>query len=386
MKKLSDFCNVYSGYAFKEFNDSKNGNPVLKIGNININGTINLENCQYSNEVVNEKYISQRNDLYIALSGATTGKVGIMNSDEKFYINQRVGIIRCKNNNIPVEYLKHYLISKTNKILSDASGCAQPNISPKMLENYPIKDLEIHQMSEIADRLKKITDLIQKNKTLIKKYDELVKSQFIEMFGTLEDGKFPIKTIEELCVFVKDGTHQTPTYTDDKINGYKFLSSKDVTSGYINWNNIKYIPEDLHNELYSRIKPQRNDILLAKNGTTGIGAIVETDEIFDIYVSLALLRFYSDNNVKYMWCAINMPDTKKQFNESLKGVGVPNLHLGEVKKTKLLVPPIELQNQFADFVKHIDKLKFRETITKLKNLCYNIFNIIQSKNLSEVKK
>ena len=47
---------------------------------------------------------------------------------------------------------------------------------------------------------------------------------------------------------------------------------------------------------------------------------------------------------------------------------------------------IELQNQFADFVKHIDKLKFRETITKLKNLCYNIFNIIQSKNLSEVKK
>lgn len=191
------------------------------------------------------------------------------------------------------------------------------------------------------------------------------------MFGTLQDSKYNVKTIEDLCEFVKDGTHQTPIYTDDKINGFKFLSSKDVTSSYINWDNIKYIPEHLHNELYARIKPQRNDILLAKNGTTGISAIIETDDVFDIYVSLALLRFHPENNIKYLWIALNMPDTKKQFNDSLKGVGVPNLHLGEIKKTKLLIPPIELQNQFADFVKHIDKLKFsiKKSIEKLE-ICY----------------
>ena len=143
----------------------------------------------------------------------------------------------------------------------------------------------------------------------------------------------------------------------DVTEGYKFLSSKDVTSGYIDWSSIKYISEELHQELYKRIAPQRGDILLAKNGTTGIPAIVETDETFDIYVSLALLRLKPNNNVRYIWSALRMPETKAQFDNSLKGVGVPNLHLGEIKKTKIIVPPFSLQNQFSAFVERVDKQK-----------------------------
>ena len=129
-----------------------------------------------------------------------------------------------------------------------------------------------------------------------------------------------------------------------------------VTTGRINWEHIKYIPEELHNELYAKIAPRRGDILLAKNGTTGIAAIVDTDEVFDIYVSLALLRPVDLNSV-YLWAAINSYETKQQFDASLKGVGVPNLHLGEIKKTRILVPPLDLQNQFADFVAQVDKSK-----------------------------
>ena len=74
------------------------------------------------------------------------------------------------------------------------------------------------------------------------------------------------------------------------------------------------------------------------------------------------------------------------FRRFSSSSGQPKITQEPLKNYDYILPPIELQNQFADFVKHIDKLKFRETITKLKNLCYNIFNIIQSKNLSEVKK
>ena len=84
--------------------------------------------------------------------------------------------------------------------------------------------------------------------------------------------------------------------------------------------------------------PKKGDILLAKNGTTGIAAIVDRDEIFDIYVSLALLRPIEMNSV-YLWAAINSVETKQQFDSSLKGIGVPNLHLGEIKKAKIIVPP-----------------------------------------------
>ena len=58
-----------------------------------------------------------------------------------------------------------------------------------------------------------------------------------------------------------------------------------------------------------------------------------------------------------MKCVINNPETKWQFDSSIKGIGVPNLHLGEIKKTRMFLPPIELQNQFADFVRAIDKSK-----------------------------
>ena len=190
------------------------------------------------------------------------------------------------------------------------------------------------------------------------------------MFGDIFDTTFPIYRLEELCEFIKDGTHQTPQYTDDRTNGFKFLSSKDVTSGKISWDNIKYITESLHNELYSKISPRRNDILLAKNGTTGIAALVDCDEIFDIYVSLAILRFYDGNNPTYLLYAINSDFTKWQFESKIKGVGVPNLHLGEIRKTKIPLPPLSLQNEFADFVAQVDKsqLAIQKSLEELETL------------------
>lgn len=184
------------------------------------------------------------------------------------------------------------------------------------------------------------------------------------MFGTHDNSEYDVKTLEEICELIKDGTHQTPTYTDDKENGYIFLSSKDVTSRYVDWNHPMYIPAELHEELHKRIAPKKGDILLAKNGTTGIAAIVDRDIVFDIYVSLALLRPLQGNNVKYLWQAINMPETKLQFDSRLKGVGVPNLHLGEIKQAKIVVPPIELQDRFANFLEQSDKSKYICNVTR----------------------
>ena len=187
--------------------------------------------------------------------------------------------------------------------------------------------------------------------------ESLAYSVFYEMFGDLNNTSFTVQTLNETCEFIKDGTHQTPTYTDDIENGVKFLSAKDVVGGYINWNGIKHIPYELHKELHKRIAPRRNDLLLCKNGTTGICAIVETDEVFDIYVSLALLRPKSPFCPKYLLYAINKPIKKKQFDESLKGVGVPNLHLGEIKKVRIINPPLSLQQQFADKISAIEAQK-----------------------------
>ena len=142
---LKEICDVFSGYAFKSFNDDKDGKPVIIIGNIKVDGTIDLSNCQYSVEKPNSKYESMAGDLYIALSGATTGKIGYMSSNG-FLINQRVGIVRKKDKNVPIDYLLYFLKSKTNKILNDAVGAAQPNISPKDISNYSFYYKDTNEM------------------------------------------------------------------------------------------------------------------------------------------------------------------------------------------------------------------------------------------------
>ena len=171
--------------------------------------------------------------------------------------------------------------------------------------------------------------------------------------------------LPDLCsIPITDGTHQTPTYTD-KEHGIPFISSKDVTSQKINWNNIKFITRDLHESLYKRIAPQRDDILLAKNGTTGVAALVEDDFIFDIYVTLAVIRPIKDLVLPiFLWRVINSSFCKKQFDNHLTGIGLPNLHLTDIKKTIIPLPPLVEQKRISNEVERwftlIDELESNE--------------------------
>ena len=160
--------------------------------------------------------------------------------------------------------------------------------------------------------------------------------------------------LQTICYPITDGTHKTPTYSD---TGYIFLSAKNITTGKINWNDVMYIPKSLHDELYSRISPQINDILLAKNGTTGVAAIVDRECEFDIYVTLALLRVISNNDIlpQYLLKILASNTIQDYFNSSLKGIGVPNLHLEHIRTTLIPIPPINEQKRIS---KKVDQLFF----------------------------
>lgn len=330
--------------------------------------------CQNCDVNQADKFISQSgydnsstqvmpvNTVMIALTGATAGKVGYLNIEACG--NQSItGIFPCEELN--PRFLFYFLISQRRKILVDCVGGAQAHIS----QGY-VKKIKVPVYSKnIQERIVNIMNICSKNikhyEMILKEYDELVKARFIEMFGTLHNNEncFDIVTIGEVCSLIKDGTHQTPEYTEDRENGFKFLSSKDVMSQKIDWSSIKYIPAELHEKLYVTIKPQRNDVLMSKNGVNyGVAAVNDTDEVFDIYVSLALLRPKKIIDPVFLWCVINNPETKRQFDSSIKGIGVPNLHLGEIKKTKIFLPPMELQKEFTQFVRQVDKS--REEVKK----------------------
>ena len=283
-------------------------------------------------------------------------KVGILEIDAT--CNQQINAIIPFRTILP-KYLALAILSVKSQLEAMANAPVVPIINKGDFSNVEIPVPSFEEQERIVAELDLLTGIIDKQKQQLKELDTLAQSIFYDMFGSVDNNtkNFMVKCLNEVFQLITDGTHQTPQYTDDILHGFKFLSAKDVVSGVIDWTRIKYIPESLHNELYKRLAPRRGDILLCKNGTTGICALVETDEVFDIYVSLALLRTEKEYNKKYLVYAINNPSTKSQFDDSLKGVGVPNLHLGEIKKTKILVPPIELQSSFAKKIESIESQK-----------------------------
>lgn len=296
---------------------------------------------------------------FILSNSMSFGKPYILNIDG--CIHDGWLVIHDENDTFDKSFL-YYLLGCPNmykEFKRLAVGGVVNNLNSKVVRDVIVPVPPLQEQERIVAELDLLTGIIDKQKQQLKELDTLAQSIFYDMFGSVDNNtkNFMVKCLNEVFQLITDGTHQTPQYTDDILHGFKFLSAKDVVSGVIDWTRIKYIPESLHNELYKRLAPRRGDILLCKNGTTGICALVETDEVFDIYVSLALLRTEKEYNKKYLVYAINNPSTKSQFDDSLKGVGVPNLHLGEIKKTKILVPPIELQSSFAKKIESIESQK-----------------------------
>ena len=356
--KIGDICTLKSGTSLKEdiLNES-NGVPYIKVSDMNLVGNEKyiVRANSYADESISEKMLFPKGTVLFPKRGGAIGtnKKRIASKTVCADLNT-MGVI--PSDKIRPLYLYYYFQNIDFGTLYNGSSVPQINntdIAPMEINLIPLEEQD-----DIVALLEKTDDIVRKRKEELSALDNLIKARFVEMFGSINNNVhgFDIRTLQDVCEQIKDGTHQTPTYTEDIEKGFKFLSSKDVTSGRIDWSKIKYIPADLHEELYERIKPQKGDILLAKNGTTGVAAVVETDDVFDIYVSLALLRPIDMNSV-YLWAAINSDETKHQFDGSIKGIGVPNLHLGEIKKTKIIVPPIELQNEFEQFVKQVDKSK-----------------------------
>ena len=275
-------------------------------------------------------------------------------ADEAGFATTELVPLRCNPDDIHPEYLAYFL--RSEEFLKFATevvaGAKMPRMVMSAFWDFPIPLPPLPEQRRIAAILDQADALRAKRREALVQLDSLTQSIFMEMFG--EANEYPVTSLADLCELITDGTHQTPEYADE---GVIFLSAKNVTSGYVDWEKIKFIPQSLHRELHRRLSPRVNDILLAKNGTTGVAAIVDRDCTFDIYVSLALLRAKQGVLPAFLLGAINSPICKKQFNVSLKGIGVPNLHLKEIRETKIPHPPLRLQNEFLSRITAIEKFK-----------------------------
>ena len=358
VRPLTEYCTLNMGQSpdSKTYNTQGKGLPFYQ-GNADFGETHPITHVWCSAPVK----VAEAGDILISVRAP----IGAMNmAVERCCIGRGLAALTPIRNKCSKQFLYYALQSKVDSLIAQGTGSTFKAISKKVLEATCIPAYSTIEQEQIAETIGHVDNTIAARRKQLALLDQLVKSRFIELFGTIHDNRFgfSVVTLQDVSAPIKDGTHQTPTYTTDAENGYKFLSSKDVTTGKVDWSHLKYIPEELHRELYARISPRKGDILLAKNGTTGIAAIVDRDEVFDIYVSLALIRPQGVDTT-YLWAAINAAETKQQFDASLKGIGVPNLHLGEIKKARIILPPMELQEQFAAFVEQTDKSKYYSSLS-----------------------
>ena len=193
---------------------------------------------------------------------------------------------------------------------------------------------------------------------------ENFKSQFVEMFGR-ED--YQRKRLIDISTKITDGSHNPPKGICED-SGYYMLSSQNVVNGKINYTNARYLQKEAFDKENKRTQLSKGDVLLTIVGTIGRTAIINDEKNIVLQRSVAVIKPNKEINSVYLNYELCSGLVSKQLSYNSKGVAQKGIYLSSLKNIVILVPPIELQNKFANIVKEIDKQKFIiEQIEKIVN-------------------
>ena len=360
LKRCSKFIN---GYAFNSnhFNKDK-GIPVIRIGDI-LNEQISFENIVYVQENnEHEKFMAHKNDILIAMSGATVGKIGIYSTEDKVYINQRVGIIRT----IQYNFIKRMFTTNgfVDYVNLSSAGSAQPNISSEEILNFYIPAPSIKEQQLIATYLdqkcSEIDELITMQEEMITKLQSYKQSVITEAVTKGLDKNVPLK--DSGIEWIGKIPEHWNTYQLKRcfkfINGYAFNSNHfnkdkgipvirigDILNEQISFENIVYVQEN--NELEKFIV-HKNDILIAMSGATvgKIGVYNSDDKVY-INQRVGIIRTTQYNYIKRMFSTNGFID---YINLSSAGSAQPNISSDGILNFHIPVPPLNEQQTIANYL------------------------------------
>ena len=348
--KLGNCATYINGYAFKPTDWKKSGIPIIRIQDL----TKSNSNPNYYDGKLDEKYIVKNGDVLISWSGS----LGVYEwNGDIAYLNQHIFKVIFDKKEINKNYFIYLVESKIHEMLKNVHGSTMKHITKSNFDNIDINLHTINEQEEIANKITAVKDVINIRKEQLENLEQLVKSQFVEMFGDIENTKYDVYKLSELTNLITDGEHKKPNYTE---KGTPFISVVNITTGELKFEDCKFVSDEDACKFNKRCNPEKDDILYTKVGATyGRSAIVDTDKKFALYVSVCLIKPKKDLiNPIFLNYTMRQPYVKSQADKCIKGIGVPDLHLIEIKNFKIILPPIEEQNQFAEFVKLIDKQKF----------------------------
>jgi type I restriction enzyme S subunit len=178
--------------------------------------------------------------------------------------------------------------------------------------------------------------------------DGKLKPSGIDWLGDIPE-HWELKRLRHSCSHIFLGLTGKVDYVDNL--GFPLVRANNITNGYLDLSQVKFISEKQHRELTKKNKTQKNDILLTKSGSIGTAAIVDIDQEFSIYESIFTLRVKKNVAIpRFLLFFIRSEICKKQYENSIVGMGVGHLNMGDIVDVNMPIPPLEEQKVIAEYI------------------------------------
>ena len=291
----------------------------------------------------------------------------------KTWINNHAHVLRFSNKNLQ-KFVEIYLNSIS--LESYVTGSAQPKLNQKMLNEIPIPVVEDSQIEIVVNLAENLKSIIELRKQELSCFDDLIKARFVEMFGDPIINSFGIETkpMTDVCEIIDgDRGKNYPTADEFSDEGYcLFLNAKNVTSTGFNFDTCMFVTKE-KDEALRKGKLSRGDVVLTTRGTLGNLAFYTKAIPFEhvrINSGMVILRMKQDvvDEVYFIeQFKMQLADIREKIASGSAQLQLP---ISTMNKINILIPNIEKQRRFADFVHQVDKSKFKES-------CYIKYKILK---------
>jgi len=356
-RTIKNSYDSFSGFAFKSIDFSSDGIPLIRIGDINNSEIQFTENTAFLPDFFAEKYkrfLVQKGDVLIGLSGASLGKFGIYKQERKALVNQRILVLREKEDfQSSTQYLAYYLHILQKGIENKAVGGAQPNISPEKILRFEILH-PIEDQLKIVGQLNRIQELIDKRVDTIQLVDNYIRSVFLEMFGDpiLDSKKFGKKPLSFFGTWRSGGT--PPKSQIEYYSGsIPWYTSGELNQIFINDSNEKITDQAIIETSAQHV--ESGSLLIGMYDTAALKTSITTvNASCNQAVAFAKLN---NELCETTFIYFNIILSKEYYLNQRKGARQKNLNLTKIKNIEVLYPNIDHQRRFTKKFTSVESLK-----------------------------
>ncbi len=352
------------GYEFQD-----EGVNFLKIECFNENGGFIESKVAHISEECHKKMKRSQlknGDILFSIAGAI-GRVAIVTEEMlPANINQALAIIRISDEQVYLPYIKLILTSPIviEQFERKKQGVAQLNLSLKDINEIsiplPSKDKQI----ELAELFDKVVGVISKRNKELSALDDLTKARFVEMFGDIKTNEYGWEkcTFKDVSKKITDGEHGTVPRVDEG-EGYLYFMARNITKeGEIDLSETSFVPREIHEKIYKRCNPEKDDLLLVCVGAT-IGKCTLVSEImgeFSMARSVALIKPNKEMvTSNFLINLLRSEAIQNDIEHCSHAAAQAGLYTNMINSLEAFVPPMDLQIEFDTFCEQVYKSKVK---------------------------